>query len=101
MHLHKALSVVSAALAATTVAAPTEGSAFRRNFGGVQITGCDLSQAQLPQINGMPARMLLSISWLLFKTDEFINTGTTKLPNPSPGLKLSRVLLGRGTQNYT
>ncbi|KAH0543051.1 hypothetical protein FGG08_002564 [Glutinoglossum americanum] len=78
MHFYKTLSVVSAALASTVVALPTESSIFKRSFGGVKITGCDLSNAQLPHKGEDP-----------------------KLPDPSPGLKLSRVLLGRGTQNYT
>jgi hypothetical protein len=31
----------------------------------------------------------------------FYQKESPKLPDPSPGLKLSRVVLGRGTQNYT
>ncbi|KAI9765092.1 MAG: hypothetical protein M1840_007799 [Geoglossum simile] len=77
MHICKTLSVVSAALIATVVAAPTN-SLYKRALGGVQITGCDLSPAQLPNKEEDP-----------------------KLPDPSAGLKLTRVVLGRGTQNYT
>ncbi|KAI9857653.1 MAG: hypothetical protein M1813_008073 [Trichoglossum hirsutum] len=78
MRFCKPLSVVSALLASTVVAVPAQSGIFKRNFGGVQITNCDLSIAQLPHKGESP-----------------------KLPDPSPGLKLSRVVLGRGTQNYT
>ncbi|KAG0127186.1 hypothetical protein HOY82DRAFT_81303 [Tuber indicum] len=50
----------------------------KREFGGLQLAGCDLSKAILP------------------KSD-----GPTLLPDPDPGLKLTNVVLGRGTQNYT
>ncbi|RPB00796.1 hypothetical protein L873DRAFT_1804538 [Choiromyces venosus 120613-1] len=50
----------------------------KREFVGLQLTGCDLSKATLP------------------KSD-----GTVLLADPEPGLKLTNVVLGRGTQNYT
>ncbi|KAG0633724.1 hypothetical protein HOY80DRAFT_591418 [Tuber brumale] len=50
----------------------------KREFGALQLTGCDLSKAILP------------------KSD-----GTTLLADPEPGLTLTNVVLGRGTQNYT
>ncbi|KAI9778611.1 MAG: hypothetical protein M1839_008004 [Geoglossum umbratile] len=77
MHFCKTLSVLSAALAATVVAAPANGL-HKRALGGIQITDCDLSPVQLPHRGTDP-----------------------KLPDPSAGLKLTRVVLGRGTQNYT
>ncbi|KAH0553282.1 hypothetical protein GP486_006583 [Trichoglossum hirsutum] len=78
MHFSKSLSVVSAVLASAVVAVPAQSGIFKRNFGGIQITNCDLSKSQLPHRGENP-----------------------KIADPSSDLKLSRVVLGRGTQNYT
>lgn len=50
----------------------------KRTLGGTQITGCSLDKVELPKKGTEP-----------------------QVPDPSPGLKLKHVALGRGTQNYT
>ncbi|KAI9698161.1 MAG: hypothetical protein M1836_004163 [Candelina mexicana] len=83
MHFLQTISVLSAAFAVSVSAIPT-GAAdpfnglTKRTLTGVQLTQCDLSGAQLPKKGSSP-----------------------QVPDPSSGTRLSTVVIGRGTQNYT
>lgn len=112
MQLLRSISVVAAVLSAAVVSAlPTASpqgiaemidSLSKRSFDGHQITGCSLSGAILPKSDGKHHTNYIS----LFHQIPIANlppplSGPTLLADPDPGLSVTRVVLGRGTQNYT
>lgn len=87
MHFLTGLVVLSTTFMVTVSAFPfgfgssssnSANELIKSTLDGTQLTSCDLSPAELPKKGTQP-----------------------QVLDPSPGLKLKYVLLGRGTQNYT